>query len=242
MAARRRANSTSAAPPSTRAAPVPVVVPLLKVAQRPVGHRQDDGDPAWTAAVRNAKAMDDDHWSCCYVLYEGMTPPHIATLLGGRLTGRTLPERDATSVAAHWPSVGRVNSNWALVIDPHFEFGDTDDDLRRHSINGRVVRLEVIKNEGYSYATEWRDGEVVWKISYEAEIDSEPPSFGRLPYDLDKVRVDDFSELPILAAQEVTGWHPDAGRTAKRRGQFFELEYPRPDGVAAAVARDSRGP
>jgi hypothetical protein len=158
--------------------------------------------------------VNAESWSCCYVLLENRTPAEVAALLGGHLSDVFRSEREAAAESAPYPSVGPAAVGWTVLIDPHFSLGDSDAQLGRWSVAGRVVRLEVIERELFSHALVCADGVVAWEVSFEGELDERPLASERLPYDLEQLAAtigpdgdaETWYRVPIAAAQLVTGW------------------------------------
>ncbi len=190
-------------------------------------------------------AVSVKSWACCYVLVEDLASAEVAALAGGRLSGALLSERQATESSAPWPSVGPACEGWTVVVDPHFEFGDSDVELRQWSVGTRVVRLQVLDREAFSHASVWVGGEIAWDVSFDSELDDRPCLDGRFPYHLDELApmiagqgAEAWYRVPISAVQRVTGWHPRPAGDEADEQRFAELLYDRPAGVAAAVERD----
>ncbi|MET0420006.1 MAG: hypothetical protein ABW022_28670 [Actinoplanes sp.] len=169
--------------------------------------------------------MDDAGWACCcYVLVENRTAAEVAAVLGGQLSDVVRFEDEADQEKASWPAAGPAGGGWTVVVDPHFEFGDAEEEMRAWSAGGRAVRLMVIAREGFSQATAWVDGGVRWDISYEDGLDDRPRVGGALPYDVEALSAGDWYQAPISAARLATGWQP----RGSERPLLAELIYPRP--------------
>jgi hypothetical protein len=182
--------------------------------------------------------MHTGDWECCYMLAKNRTEAQVAALLGGQLYGPTRSECEASKLTARWPSIGPASEGWTALIDPHFEFGDFDEQLRRWSAGTQVARLMVIERELFSHATVWSDNDVEWNVSFEAELDEQPLVDDRFPYDLDALAAaiglagnpNTWHLVLTAALRQVTGWLPRPDRGV---GPLFaELVYPRPEGVA----------
>jgi hypothetical protein len=138
-----------------------------------------------------------------------------------------------------------------MVIDPHFEFGDSDEDLAQGSVGTRIVRLAVIERERFSHAEVWIGGRMAWEMSFEGELDERPVVGGRFPYDIDQLAraispagLHDHEtcyRVPIAAVERLVGWRRDLSDGQVDQPRFAQLVYPRPVGVAAEVARDLGG-
>ena len=132
-----------------------------------------------------------------------------------------------------------------MLVDPHFEFGDAQEQLREWSRGTRVVCLLVIERELFSHAVAWADGELAWQMSFEGEVDDRPPVSGPVPIEPEVLArqlgpVDDprtWYRVPVAAAALVTGWRPGRSQPAAEPS-FAQVVYPRPVGVAASVSRD----
>jgi hypothetical protein len=193
--------------------------------------------------------MTDENTACCWILFAGRTVADVVTLLNARPAGAARSQLDATDPSAPWPSVGPAGGGSTLIIDPHFEFGDMDSQLRQYSLGTRILRLLVIEHEKFSHATEWADGEIMWEVSFEGELDERPVISDRFPFDLDELastmgtRRDPevWYQVAVVAVQRRTGWRPRLARGDADELWGTELVYPRPSGVATAVARDLGG-
>jgi hypothetical protein len=189
--------------------------------------------------------MGDDGWACCYVLFRDRGAADVASLLGGTLSAPTRTEREATKLSAPWPTVGPASEAWTVVIDPHLELGDADAELRQWSVGTQVVRLLVIESEAFSHASVWANGEIVWDVSFEGELDDRPLVDERFPYDVDEIAstIDAvpgpqaWYQVPVVGVQRLTDWHPRPSKGGPDQS-FADLVYPRPPGVAAWVAQE----
>lgn len=174
--------------------------------------------------------MEGADWACCYVLVEGRSADDIAAMLGGQPSDKTCEERGAGE--APWLAVGTIGDGWALLVDPHFEYGDSADELLHWSEGTRIVCLQIIEPEGFSHAMVWTAGALAWEISYEAELDARPLVDGQPPYDLDAIArtigpLDDsrtWCQVPIAVVRLLTGWQPGLGGD---RGQVLLREVVR---------------
>jgi hypothetical protein len=161
------------------------------------------------------------------------------------LAGPVRPEHEAAKASAAWPAAGAASNGRALLVDPHFEFGDANAEMQQWSTRGRVGRLQVIEQERFSHATLWADGKIAWEVSYEAELDDRPLTTGQFPYDLDALAAgigspDDpqtWYQVPAEAFRLATNWQPCRGDD-RDQPPLIELRYPRPAGIGASVARD----
>lgn len=141
--------------------------------------------------------------------------------------------------------MGPAADGWTVVIDPHFEFGDSDIELRQWSVGTRIARLQVIEQALFSHATVWANGGVVWDVSYEAELDERPLLDSRFPYELDALKSTvgpaegphTWFRVLVAAVARLTGRQPRPGQESGRP-TFAELVYARSAGTAAIVARD----
>jgi hypothetical protein len=113
-------------------------------------------------------------WESCYVFVQDRSPEQVAALFGGQLVGPLLSAREADTPKAAWPSVGPAGRRWTMVIDPHLEFGDSDDAFAPGSVGTRIVRLAVIEREWFSHTKLWVDGTAAWEVSFEGELDDRP--------------------------------------------------------------------
>ena len=199
------------------------------------------------ALTRHPREMEDDRQACCYVLAENRSAFELAALLNGRLAGPARSESEAATASAAWPAAGIASNGWGLLVDPHFEFGDADNELQQWSMCGRVGRLQVIEHQIFGHATLWADGKLVWEVSYEAELDDRPLTSEQLPYDLDVLAagigsLDDPLTWYRVTAEVfhlATSWRP--AYDSSDQPSLTQLVYPRPAGVAASVARDLAG-
>jgi hypothetical protein len=194
-------------------------------------------------------------WGCCYVLVENRSPRQVAALLSGTLSGRNLSGREAHGESVAWPSIGPAVAGWTLVVDPHQEFGDADDELRVSSAATRIARLVLVgEPDPFSYASVWNNGSDAWSLSFD-RIDDEPVIGGALPDEIDELRralgagdrhgqfleyAEAAYQLAISAVGLVTGWRYDPQDPRGDDTDFAEFTYPRPVGVTASVAADLR--
>jgi hypothetical protein len=156
-----------------------------------------------------------------YVFVQDRSPERVAALFGGHLVGPLLSASEADTLTAAWPSVGPAGGRWTMVIDPHFEFGDSDVVLAPGSVGTRIVRLAVIEREWFSHTRMWVDGTAAWEVSFEGELDDRPLVGGRFPYDLDEfARAINLAGLqdhetcyrvPVATVERLVGWHREVG-------------------------------
>jgi hypothetical protein len=79
-----------------------------------------------------------------------------------------------TIVSAAWPVVAPLGDRWTMLVDPHFQVGDTQDEIQKWSQSTRIVCVPVVQRELFSHALAWVDREVVWQVSFEGELDDRP--------------------------------------------------------------------
>ncbi|MEV6350930.1 hypothetical protein [Actinoplanes sp. NPDC051851] len=186
--------------------------------------------------------MEGEDWACCYILVEKRSAAEVAELIKGRLGRQWRTEEEAARQSVAWPSIGPTGLGWALLIDPHFEFGDADVEMRVWSVGTRLVRLSYIGREHFGNVKVWTDGNSSWEVSFEGETDKEPTIEGLFPYGLSALAPpgaspEEYARVPAAAVRLLTGWEP------RRVGEasFVTLEYDRTETVADWVLNRSAG-
>jgi hypothetical protein len=157
-------------------------------------------------------------WSLSWLAFRDISRETILNLLNLRSTGT----RDSVSHGR----IGylEIPNGWKLILFDHKEFGDKELNLLSH--RNDLVYCFVEEHVMFSKAAAWAAGNEVWSVIHASEVGiSDLQIKGSPPAIFERIRtaqfaeqkkeeesseqVDHIFEIPVLLAQEVTGFRYD---------------------------------
>jgi hypothetical protein len=176
-------------------------------------------------------------YSLSWIAVKGKSPQAVRDEFSFRMTDKReeIPESDLSAV--------EMPSGWYLIVSNHTEQVVSDAAMRRLSSTGcELVTCFVEEHVMVSRATGWKDGQLRWAVTHDAQrgllhldVQGEPPAEFAAIRDrkLAEQRADDGTcdflfDIPVETARSTAGYRHDED-VPGLRGEVFEVLAPPPD-------------
>jgi len=155
-------------------------------------------------------------YSLSWMAVKGKAPQAVRDEFSFRITDQReeIPESDLSAV--------EMPSGWYLIVSNHTEQVVSDAAMRRLASSGcELVTCFVEEHVMVSRATGWKDGQLIWSVTHDAqesdthlEVEGEPPAgfavirdrLTREQEEDEEGGVDFIFNVPIDLAKEITGY------------------------------------